>query len=46
MVHPLVLGAGRRLFADSGSDLSAFRLVDSETTDTGVIIATYQPAGN
>jgi dihydrofolate reductase len=46
MVHPLVLGTGRRLFADSGSDLSAFRLVDSETTDTGVIIATYQPAGS
>jgi dihydrofolate reductase len=46
MVYPLVLGSGRRLFADSGSDLSAFRLVDSETTDTGVIIATYQPAGS
>jgi dihydrofolate reductase len=46
MVHPLVLGSGRRLFADSGSDLSAFRLTGSETTDTGVIIATYQPAGN
>jgi dihydrofolate reductase len=46
MIHPLVLGTGRRLFADSGSDLSAFRLVDSETTDTGVIIATYQPAGS
>jgi dihydrofolate reductase len=46
MVHPLVLGAGRRLFADSGSDLSAFRLTGSETTDTGVIIATYQPAGS
>jgi dihydrofolate reductase len=46
MVHPLVLGVGRRLFADSGSDLSAFRLTGSETTDTGVIIATYQPAGS
>jgi dihydrofolate reductase len=46
MVHPLVLGSGRRLFADSGSDLSAFRLTGSETTDTGVIIATYQPAGS
>jgi dihydrofolate reductase len=46
MIHPLVLGSGRRLFLDSGSDLSAFRLVDSATTATGVIIATYQPAGS
>lgn len=45
MIHPLVLGSGRRLFLDSGSDLSTFRLVDSTTTGTGVIIATYQPAG-
>jgi dihydrofolate reductase len=46
LIHPLVLGSGRRLFPDSGSDLSAFRLVDSTTTGTGVIIATYQPAGS
>ncbi|GAA4630320.1 dihydrofolate reductase family protein [Actinoallomurus vinaceus] len=45
LVHPLVLGSGRRLFPHSGSDLSAFRLVDSTTTGTGVLIATYQPAG-
>jgi dihydrofolate reductase len=44
LIYPLVLGAGRRLFPDSGSDLSTFRLVDSVTTGTGVIIATYQPA--
>ena len=46
MIYPLVLGSGRRLFPDSGSSLSAFRLVDSATTDTGVIIATYEPAGS
>jgi dihydrofolate reductase len=46
LIYPLVLGSGRRLFPDSGSDLSTFRLVDSTTTDTGVIIATYQPAGS
>jgi dihydrofolate reductase len=45
MIYPLVLGSGRRLFADFGPDLSAFRLVDSATTRTGVIIATYEPAG-
>jgi dihydrofolate reductase len=44
MVHPLVLGSGRRLFSDAGSQLSAFRLIDAVTTGTGVIIATYQPA--
>ncbi|HEY0542986.1 MAG TPA: dihydrofolate reductase family protein [Actinoallomurus sp.] len=44
-IHPLVLGSGRRLFPGSGSDLFAFELVDSTTTGTGVVIATYQPAG-
>ncbi len=43
MIHPLVLGSGHRLFPDSGSDLSTFRLVDSTTTGTGVLIATYRP---
>ena len=46
MIYPLVLGSGRRLFPDPGSALATFRLVDSVTTDTGVIIATYEPAGN
>lgn len=45
MIHPLVLGSGFRLFPDSGSDLSAFRLIGSTTTGTGVIIATYQLTG-
>jgi len=38
-----VLGSGRRLFAD-GVPYAAFRLVDTKTTTTGVVIATYQPA--
>ena len=42
-IHPLVLGKGRRLFPD-GSPLTKFTLVDSVTTGTGVIIATYRPA--
>lgn len=44
MIHPVVLGSGRRLFPDSGP-YTDLRLVDSLTTTTGVIIATYQPAG-
>jgi dihydrofolate reductase len=43
LTHPLVLGSGRRLFSTSGSKLSAFQLVDSATTATGVIMATYAP---
>jgi dihydrofolate reductase len=42
LIHPLVLGSGRRLFTD-GSPPASLRLVDSKTTTTGVIIATYQP---
>ena len=42
-IHPLILGSGRRLFPDD-SPFGALRLVDSRTTSTGVIIATYQPA--
>ena len=42
-IHPLVLGKGRRLFPN-GSPLTKFSLVDSVTTGTGVIIATYRPA--
>jgi dihydrofolate reductase len=42
-IHPLVLGTGRRIFADGGPAAS-LRLVDSTVTTTGVLIATYQPA--
>jgi dihydrofolate reductase len=45
LIHPLVLGSGRRLFPESGSTRSAFELVDSATTGTGVVIATYRPGG-
>jgi dihydrofolate reductase len=43
LIHPLVLGQGRRLFND-GTPRRALRLVNSVTTTTGVVIATYQPA--
>jgi dihydrofolate reductase len=44
MVHPVVAGAGKRLFED-GRALKRLKLVDSKTTSTGVSILTYQPAG-
>ena len=43
LIHPLILGSGRRLFGDGGS-LAALQLVDAKTTTTGVVIATYRPA--
>jgi dihydrofolate reductase len=43
MVHPLVLGSGRRLFTDGGVSAN-LRLIDTTTTTTGVVIAIYQPA--
>jgi hypothetical protein len=42
LIHPLVLGSGRRLFTDG--TFATLRLVDSTTTTTGVVIATYRPA--
>jgi dihydrofolate reductase len=46
LIHPLVLGSGRRLFQDTGSSPSAFELVDSATTGTSVLMATYRPGGS
>ena len=43
LIHPLVLGTGRRLFADRGPPATLL-LVDTKITTTGVIIATYRPA--
>src|ERR1700694_5689785 len=42
-IHPLVLGSGRRLF-NNGDLLGALELVDTKTTTTGVVIATYRAA--
>jgi dihydrofolate reductase len=43
-VFPLVIGSGKRLFAD-GTIPSALKLVDSKVSTTGVVIGTYEPAG-
>ena len=42
LIYPLVLGTGRRLFAD-GTPTTKLDLVDTKNTPTGVIIATYRP---
>jgi dihydrofolate reductase len=43
MVHPVVLGGGKRLF-DDGGDRKVLELVDSKTFSMGVLYLTYRPA--
>jgi dihydrofolate reductase len=43
-VFPLVIGSGKRLFSD-GTIPSGLKLVDSKVSTTGVVIGTYEPAG-
>jgi dihydrofolate reductase len=44
MIHPLVLGTGRRLFPQGVQ--VPLRLADSDISPTGVVIASYEPAGD
>ena len=43
LIHPLLLGQGRRLFGDDAAR-TPLRLVKSVTTTKGVVIGTYEPA--
>ncbi len=42
---PVTVGSGKRLFAE-GTQAKELRLSDSKVSTTGVIIATYEPAGS
>lgn len=42
MIHPIVLGTGRRLFGDGRH--ASLRLTESVATTKGVVLATYEPA--
>jgi dihydrofolate reductase len=44
MIHPLVLGTGKKLFED-GLEKVSLRLLSSMTTTTGVVFASYAPEG-
>jgi dihydrofolate reductase len=44
MVHPIVLGGGKRLF-DGGDDRKPLELLDSRKFGTGVLFITYRLAG-
>ena len=43
MIDPLVVGGGKRLLRDDGV-VRPLRLVDSQVTTTGAILATYARA--
>jgi dihydrofolate reductase len=43
-IFPVLVGNGKRLFAD-GTVPAGLKLIDSKTSTTGVVIATYEPAG-
>jgi dihydrofolate reductase len=42
MVHPVVVGSGKRLF-EEGGDRKELELVDSKAFSTGVVYLTYRP---
>jgi dihydrofolate reductase len=44
LIFPVVIGSGKRLF-DDGAIPSGLNLTDSRTSNTGVIMAVYEPAG-
>jgi dihydrofolate reductase len=44
MIHPLVLGTGKRLFAD-GAPVSKLRLAETAVTAGGLVTLTYQASG-
>jgi dihydrofolate reductase len=43
MLHPIVLGSGKRLFRE-GSDTKTLRLVETKPFSSGVVVLTYHPA--
>jgi dihydrofolate reductase len=44
-VFPLVIGSGKRLFSE-GTVPAGLKLLDSKVSTTGVVIGTYEPAGD
>jgi dihydrofolate reductase len=43
MVHPVVLGNGKRLFPE-GTEKHTFKLIETKAFNTGIVILHYQPA--
>jgi dihydrofolate reductase len=45
MIDPVILGGGKRIFLEDGA-LRSLRLIESQVTSTGAILATYAPVRN
>lgn len=43
MVHPVVVGGGKRLFKD-GSAIQSLKLIETRTFASGIVVLHYQPA--
>ncbi len=43
MIHPILVGSGKRLF-EEGGEQTKLELVDSKTFSTGVLYLTYRPS--
>ena len=44
MTFPVVLGQGKRLFG-AGTPAGAWKMIDHQVSSTGVVMASYEPAG-
>jgi dihydrofolate reductase len=44
MVHPVVLGSGKRLFEDTAETMKVLKLADSKTFSSGIVLLSYHPA--
>lgn len=42
LVHPIIMGSGKRFFKD-GMGMTQLKLVESKTLSLGVVVLTYQP---
>jgi len=40
MLHPVVVGSGKRFFND-GMDLTKFKLIESKPTSLGIVLLTH-----
>jgi dihydrofolate reductase len=45
LVHPIIIGSGKRFFKD-GMQTKGMKLVKTQTLDKGVVLDCYQPAEN
>jgi hypothetical protein len=41
--YPITIGKGKRLFAE-GTQPQNFNLMDAKVSETGVLVATYEPS--